>query len=727
MSKILLVVESPGKIKKIQSYLGSNYIVRASFGHIIDLTVGDKVHKLGVNIENNYKPIYKTLPDKKDKIQSILDAAKTADKIYLATDNDREGEAIAWHLKSCLDPIGKPIFRVVFNEITKSAILKAVEKPGNLNKDLFDAQQARRVLDRIVGFMASDFLRENVGPNLSAGRVQSVAAKLVVERELEIENFKPEEYWNITAALAKSGSDSFIAKYNKKITNKVDALKIKTDLEKDSFVVTSVEAREKKRNPLPPLTTSTLQQAASTRFGFNVKKTMQIAQTLYEAGLITYMRTDSTRLSPESIDAVRDYLKNNNLSMPKSPNLYSAKEGAQDAHEAIRPTDVNKKPQTIYSNDDEKKLYKLIWERFVSCQMDPAIYDTMTVLINSSSNHELKASGRSLKYEGWLIISSDLKKEKEDDEGMLPPLKEKDKLNLVSPGVAAEQKFTQPPSRYGEAALVKELEKRGIGRPSTYATIMETIKGRSYVEIKGKTYHATETGKNVIKKLSDNFQFMNYDYTAQMEDRLDKIADGKLKYEEMLDNFFVPFQAECRKATNSEQKDYGIPCPKCGGRTYLRHGRFGFYMSCMGYPKDCKGTVTIDLVDGKPVIKNKNYKQEVDGVKCPKCGKGMVLNNAGRFGPFYGCVDWPLCKGTAKVPYGKKCPDCGNELFMTVFKAGTPDAQKKLACTGYPNCKHVEDIPEGEDVDWHDPTEVRKAKKYPKGQAKKVLSIKKGK
>lgn len=705
--------------------MGKDYIIRASFGHVIDLSTGDKNCRLGVDLENNYKPKYKVLPDKKDKIQSIIDAATEASQIYLATDPDREGEAIAWHLHSCLESTGKPIKRVTFNEITKAALTKAVNNPGDLDQNLFDAQQARRVLDRIVGFLASDFLRDSVGTNLSAGRVQSVAVRLVADREKEIQDFKPEEYWNIQAQLAKTPqADSFSAKFASKVTNEKDAKAIKAELDQDTYVVRSIDKKEKKRNPYPPLTTSKLQQSAAGRYGFPVKRTMNCAQSLYESGLITYMRTDSVRIAPEAINSVREFLKNNKMSCPDKPNYYKGKSDAQDAHEAIRPTDIMKKPENIFLGDEEQKIYRLIWERFIASQMEPAVYDTMSVVIQSSSLHELKANGRSLKYEGWLSIASDLKKEKGDDNVMLPPMNVGDSLLLVDPKVSADQKFTQPPSRYGEAAIVNELEKRGIGRPSTYASIIDTIKGRNYVELKNKVYWATDVGMQIVDKLSTHFSFMDYKYTADMEDKLDKIAEGNLEYVTALDNFFLPFQKECKKASLSEMPDFGIPCPTCGKKTLLKHGPFGFYMSCIDRP-NCKGTVSVDVVDGKPVIKQKVERKLAEGVTCPKCGAGMYRNDTGRFGPYFYCENSPKCRGTRKVPYGKTCSDCGHELFMTIFSG-----QKKLACMGYfekHQCRHIEDLPGEDKSGWVDPSPVRQQQfKKKKPSVQKALSSRKG-
>jgi len=714
----LVIVESPNKIKKISGYLGKGFVVRASVGHIIDLVTGNKQFPLGVDLDHDYTPKYKILSDKKDVVQSLIDAATGAKNIYLATDPDREGEAIAWHLKDCLESTGKPIKRVTFNAVTKAAINKAVQNPGDLNADLFDAQQARRVLDRIVGFMASTQLRHFFGPNLSAGRVQSVAVRLIVDREREIENFVPEEYWNITTALAKPANlqDNFVAKYAKKVTNEKDAKKVKTDLDKDSYVIKDVISKEKKRNPLPPLTTPSLQKAVGGRYGFSVSKIMRAAQSLYESGLVTYIRTDSQRIEPEAVKEVRDYLTNNNYKTPTKPNIYSSKGSAQDAHECIRPTDVLQEPTKVFLSDEHQKVYRVIWERFVASQMEPAIYDTMSVTVESSSGHLLKANGRTLRYEGWLAIATDHKKPGKDDV-QLPPLAAKDKVVLVPPKVQAEQKFTQPPPRYTEVGLVDELEKKGIGRPSTYGAIIEKIRGRNYVDIIKKAYHATDLGKKVVDSLTKHFKFMDYQYTASMETRLDKIADGKLGYVEMLDEFFIPFQKECKQAEAQESPDYGIKCPACESKTILKHGRFGFYLACINRP-ECKGTLSVDMIDDKPVIKKLYEKKIVEGVICPKCNAGMCRRD-GQFGPFYSCETFPKCKGSRKIPFGKKCPDCGEELFLTVFYR-TGVGQKKLACMGYPNCKHVEDVPEDALNDWIDPVKIRPPKR--KGAAKKVLT-----
>jgi len=649
--KILVIVESPAKIKKISSILGKDYILRASFGHIIDLSKEDKKHKLGVDIENKYKPIYKMIPDKKDKIQAIIDAAKQVDKIYIASDPDREGEAIAWHVKSILESFGKPIYRITFNEITSKAILEAIKKPGQINENLFRAQESRRVLDRIVGFKASGFLRNCTGKNLSAGRVQSIGVRVIVDREREIENFLPEEYWSISVGLAKD-SKGFVSKYTGKVKNKEQADTIKKDLDKDSYVVEKVDAKEKKRNSLPALITSTLQMAASARFNFPVKKTMQVAQSLYEGGYITYMRTDSTALSQDFLDSCREYLTKNGFDIPKKPNIYAAKAEAQAAHEAIRPSDVNKHPDNIFLDEDQTKLYRLIWERAVASQLNPALYDTVAITIKSSSNHELKATGRTLKYEGWLAIAKDLTKEKKDDDEEdvnLPVLKVKDKLLLHPPKVVAEQKFTQPPPRYSEPSLIKLLEAKGIGRPSTYAAIVDTIKSRGYVEMKGKMYVATEIGKQVTDKLVEIYKFMDLNYTAEMEEKLDKVADGNLSYFDMIDSFYKIFVEECKKGSKTSAVGCGIKCDVCAQDMILARSKFGQYIKCSD--PDCKNNRSIKIDDkGNITVLPKAAKEQkiAEGKVCPICSSVMIERKSS-WGAFYGCSKYPKCKGTLKV------------------------------------------------------------------------------
>jgi DNA topoisomerase-1 len=711
--KILVVVESPSKGKTIGKYLGSDYIVRASVGHIIDLASGGKAG-IGVDIEHDFKPKYSIMPDKKDKLNAIIDAASEAKEIYIASDPDREGEAIAWHIAKALESTGLPIRRVEFHEITKKGVLDGIKKSRELDKNLFEAQQTRRVLDRIVGYLVSPFIIDTLGPNLSAGRVQSVAVRMVVDREREIEAFKPEEYWNINSMLAKPTAlnESFQAKYASKVIAKDVAEKIKKDLEAADYVISAVEQEEKKKKPFPPLITSTLATSANSRYKFPAAKTMKVAQGLYEAGLITYMRTDSYRISPEAIADCRSYLSSHSLGMPSTPNLYVTKTGAQDAHEAIRPSDVFKLPQNVFLGDDEQKIYRLIWERFVASQMNPALYDTVNVTIKTSNGHILKANGKTLKYKGWLEITGD-SDSRDDGETKLPILKIGDKLVLVPPKVKAEQKFTQPPPRYSEKLLIEELEKKGIGRPSTYAAIMSKITDRNYVTRKVNVFVPTDLGKKVVDNLVKHFDFVEYKYTADMELQLDKIADGKSDYLTTMKDFYNPFSIQLKKAYSSGKKDYGFACDKCQDKMELKHGKFGFYMACVGYPK-CKNTFSCDLVDEKP-IRKASAPTIVSGVECPKCGAGMVKKD-GKFGPFYSCSTYPKCNGSGKVPFGKQCDKCGKELYATVF-----NGQLKLACMGYPMCRNVEDIPEQETKgNWIDPKNL-KPKKIDKN-VKKVLN-----
>ncbi|KKN67647.1 hypothetical protein LCGC14_0459060 [marine sediment metagenome] len=690
-TKTLVIVESPGKISQISKYLGSDFIVKASFGHVVDLTTSGKGN-LGVDIENGFKPKYAIIANQKDKVKTIISAAGNAKQIYLATDDDREGEAIAWHLAEILEKTKLPIFRVKFNEITKKAVTNGVKNPGSLNADLYDAQQARRVLDRIVGFSVSPFLIKRFGPKMSAGRVQSVAVRMVVDKEREIEAFKPEEYWTITSELAKPSSkkDSLTAKYATKVTNSKDAKKIKADLDTDTYKVSDIIEDEKKKKPYPPFITADLVQSAAGKYRFAAARTMKTAQSLYESGKITYIRTDSYRLSDDSVADCRAWLSDNGHDMPDKPNIYIVKKGAQDAHEAIRPTDVNLTPKNVYLSDDEQKLYTLIWERFVASQMKPALYDSVAVTVKTSSDHILKANGRTLKYKGWLEITSDL--DHDDSDLKLPALKKNDNLDLVPPKVKASQKFTKPPSRFTEQTLVKALKKNGIGRPSTYAAIMSKITHKNYVIKKSNAFVPTDQGKKVVDSLIKFFKFMNYDYTAEMEEKLDQIAAGKLKYVGMLSTFYKPFQAQLKEAYLSDQIDYGFKCDKCGEVMILRHtSKYGFFLGCFAYPK-CRFTLSCEVVDGKPVVNaaKNNSKELVSGVECPKCKAGMY-ESAGKWGPFYSCSEYykTKCKGTRKVPYGKKCEDCGNELYATIY-----NDEDVLFCMN-PNCYYKEPLPKG--------------------------------
>jgi DNA topoisomerase-1 len=706
-NNILVIVESPAKVKTISKFLGKGYLVRATFGHIFDLARSGEGN-FGVNIEKGFIPKYQVINDKKDKIKAIVTSAKMAKEIYIASDSDREGEAIAWHLKSVLDKTGLPIRRVVFNEITKEEIQRAIASPGDLDKNLYDAQQARRVLDRIVGFSVSPTIISKFGPKLSAGRVQSVAVKIVVERENEIESFEPKEYWNITAALSKDKKEKFIAKLSKTIKSQKAAKDIKAELSVDSYKVIKVEGVERKRNPPPPLITSSLAGMAASRYKFATARTMKAAQKLYEAGHITYMRTDSIRSSPKSIQACRDWLSTNNHDIPNKPNRYASKNKAQDAHEAIRPTTITSTPKNTYFSSDEQKVYNIIWERFIASQMMPAKYFNVNITIKTSSGHILKASGRTLKYKGWLSVS----KTSYDKDVTLPSLDKGDEVFLVSPNVVAEQKFTQPPPRYSEKTLISELEKRGIGRPSTFATIMSKITSRSFVESKSNTFVATTLGKRVIADLNKHFSFMEVNYTANVEKDLDKIASGKLKYKDFLGGFYEPFKKEVKASVLSEYTDYGFKCPNCNKRMLLKHGKYGYYMCCYDYPKTCKTSFSCVIENGKPVAKQTNV-EIVEGISCPKCGSDMVQRD-GSFGPFYSCVKYPKCYGSRKVPYGKECPKCGDELYATTYHE-----KNVLFCMGYPDCKHSEKLPDDAITD---PKKICKEPNIPRKLKKLIKS-----
>lgn len=701
--KKLIILESPNKIKTVQKYVGDDYILRGSYGHCIDLLPKE----LSVDIYNNFTPKYQIIPEKKDKLKAIVDAARNdVSEILIASDSDREGESIGVLLAEQLAHLGVPMRRLRFQEITKKALEEALKNPGELDFDLFDSQKCRRVVDRLVGYLVSPFLNYalNNGSNNSAGRVQSCVLKIIVDREREIEAFNPEVYFTITARLSKSDSfEPFVAKYSKKVTSQSVADKIKNDLEQDIYEVYSLSKSEKKVPALPAFTTSSLLMSSSSAYKFNSNRTMRAAQTLFELGFITYIRTDSTTISKDALEMCRDWLKNNKYDLPDKPNIYKNKDAAQEAHEAIRPTSITTLPKNVYLGDDEQKIYKLIWERFVASQMKPAIYDLVSLTVKSSSGHLLKSNGRSLKYKGWLEVT---KGEEEDDENKLPILVEADKLILVPPKVKCDKKQTQPPSRYSEKTLIKELEKQGIGRPSTYATLMSKITERSYVERKGDMFQSTETGKMVVDKLSQFFSFMNIQYTAKMEEELDQIAEGKLSYLEMMKQFYDQFGKELKTAYDSLRKDYGFRCENCSRMMSLRTGRYGYYMACLAYP-GCNYSFSCKVEDGKIIREDRALEAPVvKGVECPNCKKEMVQKNSSQ-GPFYSCVEFPYCKGSRKIFSEKKCSYCRSPLYYKI-----DDQQSlKLFCLGYPNCKNVEEIPENETkISWFNPKEFRSPK-----------------
>ena len=644
MADKLIIVESPAKANTIKKFLGGSTKVVASMGHIRDLPKS----KLGVNIENDFEPEYINIRGKGDLIKSLKADAKKAKKVYLATDPDREGEAIAWHLAKILEDNKEKITRVTFNEITKSAVQKAIKEPRDIDLDTVDAQQARRILDRIVGYKISPLLWKKVKRGLSAGRVQSVAVKLIVDRENEIENFIPQEYWNIYANLKDEKSKKefearFYGKDGKKqeITSKEQVDEILKNIEKSKYVVSDIKKSEKKRNPAPPFTTSTMQQEASRKLGFTLKKTMSVAQGLYEGvkisdrgtvGLITYMRTDSTRISEEARAAAKTHILSTYGEEFYENRYYKTNKDAQDAHEGIRPTYSDIEPDDIKDEltKDQYKLYKLIYNRFMASQMKPAIYDTMAVNIKANE-YDFKANGQSLKFKGFMILYVEGTDEKEDEqEGMLPELHENQEVKLIK--INPKQSFTEPPSRYTEASLVKALEEKGIGRPSTYSPTITTILERRYIEKIQKQLAPTELGKIVNKLLTENFaDIINVEFTAKIENEFDEIAEGKEEWKKMIREFYKPFETELEKAEQNlehvklvdEVSD--VVCDKCGKMMVYKFGRYSKFLACSGFP-ECRNT--------KPII-------ETIDVPCPKCGGVVQVRKTKRKRNYYICENNP--------------------------------------------------------------------------------------
>lgn len=644
MTDKLIIVESPAKANTIKKFLGGNTKVVASMGHIRDLPKS----KLGINIENNFEPEYINIRGKGDLIKELKTDAKNAKKVYLATDPDREGEAIAWHLSNILNVDEKKVTRVTFNEITKTAVQKAIKEPRDIDINLVDAQQARRVLDRIVGYKISPVLWKKVRRGLSAGRVQSVAVKLIVDREEEIEKFIPEEYWNIYAELLdektnKKFEAKFYGKAGKKqeIHSKEEVDKILFAIKKATYIVEDVKKSEKKRTPAPPFTTSTMQQEASRKIGFSIKKTMSVAQGLYEGvkiqdkgtvGLITYMRTDSTRISEEARATAKTYITETYGKDYYENRYYKTNKEAQDAHEGIRPTYAELEPEKIKDSltKDQYKLYKLIYNRFMASQMVSAIYDTMSVTINAN-DYTFKANGQNLKFKGFMTLyveGTDGKEEKEA--GMLPELIQDEivKLEKIEP----KQSFTEPPARYTEASLVKTLEEKGIGRPSTYSPTITTILERRYIEKEQKQLVPTELGKIVNKLLCENFaDVINVEFTAKVETEFDNIAEGKENWKKMIEEFYGPFEENVERVEKElehvelvdEVSD--IPCDKCGRMMVYKYGRFGKFLACPGYP-ECKNT--------KPIV-------ETIEEPCPKCGGTIQVRKAKNKRKYYICENNP--------------------------------------------------------------------------------------
>lgn len=703
--KSLVIVESPAKAKTIAKYLGKDYTVKASVGHVMDLPKS----KLGVDIENNFEPKYIQIKGKGPVVKELKAAAKKADRILLATDPDREGEAIAFHVAEVLAGSAKTteFYRVLFNEITKKAILLAIEHPGKIDINKVDAQQARRVLDRLVGYQISPILWKKVRRGLSAGRVQSVALRLICEREEEIKAFVPEEFWSLTALLEGKLPPQFEAKLLKKdeeklkVKNNDEVQKILADLKGATYTVTKVEKKERRRNPVPPFTTSKLQQEGGRKLGFTSKRTMGIAQSLYEGvdvgkegtvGLITYMRTDSTRVGKEAQDEAREFIagKYGKDYVPEKPPVYASAKSAQEAHEAVRPTSVLREPDAIkqYLEPDQYKLYKLIWNRFVASQMNPAIIDQTSVDVKAV-DYTFRATGSIVKFPGFMAVYMEEKSEdqapseEENGEAVLPPLSEGEVLNLVK--LDPKQHFTQPPPRFSEALLVKTLEEKGIGRPSTYAAIISTIQERDYVNKVENKFRPTELGVLVNDLLVSHFPvILDVAFTAKMEEELDKIEEGQMPWVEAVREFYKPFSESLEKA-QAEMKDFkaelvptDISCEKCGKPMVVKWGRNGQFLACSGYP-DCKTT--------KPFVRNENgvveaAPEETTDEKCPKCGSPMMIKR-GRFGKFLACSRYPECKYTQGMSTGVLCPEDGGKLVERRSRFG----KMFYSCANYPECK----------------------------------------
>ena len=726
-----MIVESPAKAKTIQKYLGGGFEVEASLGHIKDLPK----KSLGVDLENDFATEYEVIPGKEKVIARLKKLAKGAGAIYLAPDPDREGEAIAAHLAEELGGEridGKktkksdtPIRRVTFNEITKRAVQDAFQHARDIDRNLVDAQQTRRVLDRLVGYQVSPLLWDKVRRGLSAGRVQTVALRLIVEREREIKAFVKEEYWTIAAHLIGAKPPQFTANFigigdeKTRIQNGEDAEKLRSALEEAEWSVRSVDKRERRRNAAPPFTTSKLQQDAARKLRFSVKRTMMIAQRLYEGidlgdegtvGLITYMRTDSTRVSNDAIAEVRQLIAKDYGPefCPESPNFFKSKKDTQDAHEAIRPTSAARHPEAIrkYLQEDEFKVYKLIWQRFVASQMNPAVFDQTAVDIDANSggtNYRFRVTGSVLKFEGFLKVYEESKEGKdEEDEALkhkLPVLTEGQKLTLKS--LDAEQHFTEPPPRFNEASLVKELEERGIGRPSTYSAIISTIQERQYVQKLGGKFIPTEIGLVVTDLLVENFKdIFDFQYTARLEEELDEIEDGKEAWTNALAEFYKKFEKDLHYAekhmenVKRMEKPTDEKCERCGSPLVIKWGKHGSFFACSAYDKNDPNSCTftkenpIDLPD----LDSADLQETTQEEYCENCGRPMVLKR-GRFGQFMACTGYPDCKTTRRldqakkvpdIPLDEKCPQCGRSLLIRHGRFG-----EFISCSGYPDCKYV--------------------------------------
>ena len=743
--KALVIVESPAKSKTIRKILGDSYQIEASYGHVRNLPTKDPTtENLGFDIKNHFQPKFEIIPGKQAVVKKLNEMAKKADKVYLASDPDREGEAIAWHVRQILKVPDDKICRIVFNEITPKAVKHSVENPRGIDMDMVKAQQTRQILDKLVGYKLSPVLWKQIGNrNLSAGRVQSVALRMICEREEEIEAFVPQEYWSIHTILDKDGK-SFEAELSKikgkavdkNIKNKDEAQKIVDFLKNypSELDITKVTKKSTKRKATAPFITSTMQRAASSKLGFGVQKTMQVAQKLYEGieidgtpvGLITYMRTDSVRVSDDAQNMAKDYILANygDKYYPDKPNIYvKGKQNVQDAHEAIRPSYPERTPESIkkYLDNDQYKLYKLIWEKFMSSQMTPAEVANKTVEI-TAGDYTLKAGTSKVTFDGFLKVYNDADEDEQEAEAKIPDLNEGDKVKCLK--VDPKQHFTQPPPRYNEASLVKALEEYGIGRPSTYATIITVIQTRKYVEKKDKALHPTLLGRTVSKQLVAQFaDIMDYKFTAGMETKLDQIAEKKAVWNDVLENFYEPFIQEVNKALQTGERvkiESKIKCPNCGKPMVLRIGKNGSqFLGCSGYP-DCKTMMSLNALSedtgeensnepevceekcekcGSDMIfktgpygkymecTNENCKhrkpyRKSTGVTCPKCGKGTIVERKSKRGTiFYGCDKYPECDFTLwNEPTGETCPECGSLLVKKVLKKGNVIACSSLKC-----------------------------------------------
>ncbi|QLB21525.1 DNA topoisomerase I [Vespertiliibacter pulmonis] len=746
MGKSLVIVESPAKAKTINKYLGSDFVVKSSVGHIRDLpTSGSEkeksekakpistrgmnaeqkakikaerdrkalVKRMGIDPYHHWKAHYEILPGKEKVVAELKSLAKKADHIYLATDLDREGEAIAWHLREVIGGDDERFSRVVFNEITKNAIKQAFEKPEHLNMDRVNAQQTRRFLDRVVGFMVSPLLWKKVARGLSAGRVQSVAVKLLVEREREIKAFLPEEFWEIISkATAKKGALTLdLTHYKGKkwsAKNEKQAMQAVSSLQHSAFIVTDIDKKPTSSKAKPPFITSTLQQSASTRLGFSVKKTMMLAQRLYEAGYITYMRTDSTNLSQDALAMARHYIEHQfgEKYLPTKPNFYASKEKAQEAHEAIRPSDVNVSMQDLKGMEkDAERLYDLIWRQFLACQMTGAEYDSTSLTV-TAGDYELKTKGRVLRFDGWTKVLPIQGRTAEDQE--LPDVSLNETLNVEE--ILPSQHFTKPPARYSEAALVKELEKRGIGRPSTYASIISTIQDRGYVRVENRRFYAEKMGEIVTDRLDDSFQaLMNYDFTANMEDILDQIASGNVNWKDELNRFFADFSEKLTTAELDELEggmrpnnlvETDIACPTCGRKMAIRTASTGVFLGCTGYalpPKErCK--TTINLIPEAELLNVLDENSETDALmkrkRCPKCDTAMDSYLIDPQRKIHICGNNPNCdgyvieQGTFKIKGYEgpvvECDKCGADMHLKLGRFG-----KYMGCTQCDNTRKI--------------------------------------